>query len=74
MDVWVKRDIANALLAALQAARYTVCALGSDPKRSREYEAGYVAALNTMATFFGIEAFHHGNCRNAYLEDACGEN
>ena len=69
MDVWVKRDIANALSAALQAAQATACALGADPKRSREYQAGYVAALNVVATFFGIAPFQRMDCRNAYLED-----
>ncbi len=73
MDVWLKRDIANALLAALQAAQLAACALGADPKRSREYQAGYVAALNVVATFFGIAPFQTMDCRNAYLEDVGGD-
>lgn len=73
MDVWFKRDIANALSAALQAAQLTACALGAEPKRSREYQAGYVAALNVMATFFGIAPFQNMGCRNAYLEDTEGD-
>ena len=73
MDVWVKRDIANALAAALQAAQLTACALGAAPKRSQEYQAGYVAALNVVATFFGVAPFQPMDCRNAYLEDARGD-
>jgi hypothetical protein len=54
-DVWLKRDIANALLAAYQAARETSCAIGGvDPVRMASFHAGYRSALSTVALFFGI--------------------
>ena len=54
-DVWLKRDIANALLAAYQAARETANALGgTDPVREAAFAAGYRSALSTVALFFGI--------------------
>lgn len=54
-DVWLKRDIANALLAAYQAARETSCAIGgADPVRTASFHAGYRSALSTVALFFGI--------------------
>jgi hypothetical protein len=54
-DVWLKRDIANALLAAYQAACETSCALGgTDPIRTASFHAGYRSALSTVALFFGI--------------------
>ncbi len=54
-DVWLKRDIANALMAAYQAARETSCAIGgADPVRTASFHAGYRSALSTVALFFGI--------------------
>jgi hypothetical protein len=49
-DVWLKRDIANALTAAYQAQRETMTATAPNP----QYAAGYRAALSTVALFFGI--------------------
>ncbi|GEM_PF-7080057 len=55
MDVWVKRDIANALMATYQAARETSFAVGSrDGARAAMFHAGYRSAISTMALFFGI--------------------
>lgn len=55
MDVWVKRDIANALMATYQAARETSFAVGSrDGTRAAIFHAGYRSAISTMALFFGI--------------------
>lgn len=55
MDVWVKRDIANALMATYQAARETSFAVGSrDGARAALFHAGYRSAISTMALFFGI--------------------
>jgi len=54
-DVWLKRDIANALTAAYQAARETSCGIGgADPVRAASFHAGYRSALSTVALFFGI--------------------
>jgi hypothetical protein len=54
-DVWLKRDIANALLAAYQAARETAYGIGGgDPVREASFHAGYRSALSTVALFFGI--------------------
>lgn len=49
-DVWLKRDIANALLAAYQAAEQTMIATAPNA----QYLAGYRSALSTVALFFGI--------------------
>jgi len=54
MDVWMKQDIANALLASLQAMKSTIEALNIDPQRARDYESGYLAALRVIARFFGV--------------------
>jgi hypothetical protein len=55
VDVWLKRDIANALTAAYQAARETSCGVGgADPARAASFHAGYRSALSTVALFFGI--------------------
>jgi len=54
-DVWFKRDIANALLAAYQAARETSYAIGGDDTvRMVSFHAGYRSAISTVALFFGI--------------------
>ena len=54
-EIYLKKDIANALLASVQAARETASALGcSDRSRLAAYEAGYKAAISTVALFFGI--------------------
>jgi|WetSurMetagenome_2_1015567.scaffolds.fasta_scaffold423439_2 hypothetical protein len=54
-DVWLKRDIANALVAAYQAARETSIGIGGgDPARVASFHAGYRSALTTVALFFGI--------------------
>lgn len=50
-DVWLKRDIANALAAAYQAQRETMTATAPNP----QYAAGYRAALTVVALAFGIE-------------------
>jgi len=50
VDVWLKRDIANALTAAYQAAHETMTATTPNA----QYAAGYRAALTTVALFFGI--------------------
>jgi hypothetical protein len=55
VDVWLKRDIANALTAAYQAARETSGGIGGvDPVRAASFHAGYRSALSTVALFFGI--------------------
>lgn len=54
-DVWFKRDIANALLAAYQAARETSCVTGdADSVQTICFHAGYRSAISTVALFFGI--------------------
>ena len=54
-DIWLKRDIANALLAAYQSAQETSYAIGGgDPGRAAAFMAGHRAALSTVALFFGI--------------------
>ena len=54
-DVWLRRDIANALMAAYQAAQETTIAVGgADPMRTAAYHAGYRSAISTLALFFGI--------------------
>jgi hypothetical protein len=52
--VWVTRDIANALLAAVQSERETRIALGGDPMREAMFRAGHRAAISTIALFFGL--------------------
>ncbi len=56
-DVWLKRDIANALLATYQSMRETAVVVGGggDPARTAAFHAGYRAAISTVALFFGIE-------------------
>lgn len=56
-DMWLKRDIANALNAAYQNAGATVIALADDRERAALYLAGYRAALATLATFFGVKEY-----------------
>jgi hypothetical protein len=54
-DVYFKKDIANALLAAYQATRETSVALGCDDSvRLTFFHAGYRSAISTLALFFGI--------------------
>ena len=54
-DVWFRRDIANALMAAYQAAQETSVAVGGqDTVRTAAYHAGYRSAISTLALFFGI--------------------
>ncbi len=54
-DVWLKRDIANALNAAYQNAKQTADALSIDREQARMFALGYRTALVTIALFFGIE-------------------
>jgi len=57
LDIWFKEDIANALIAADEAASATAAALSevtNDPERLRTYREGYRAALTTLALAFGI--------------------
>lgn len=54
-DVWFRRDIGNALLAAYQGAQETTYAIGGgDQVRTAAYHAGYRSAISTLALFFGI--------------------
>ncbi len=50
-DVWLRRDIANALTAADQAMRETMTATAAE---GAAYARGYRAALSVVALFFGI--------------------
>lgn len=50
-DVWFRRDIANALMAAYQAAMDGQAASGQP---NQAYLAGQRAAIGTLALFFGI--------------------
>lgn len=45
-DVWLSRDIRNALAAAWVAQYKT--------NRGKEYLEGYLAALRTLGLFFGV--------------------
>jgi len=54
-DVYLKREIANALAAAYQNARQTADVLAVDREQARMYGLGYCAALTAVALFFGIE-------------------
>lgn len=54
-EIWLKKDIANALLAAYQSMRETSNAVGSaDPVRTAAFYAGCRTALSTVALIFGI--------------------
>jgi len=53
--VWMKQDIANALLATYQGAMETSYAIGGDDTvRTAAFHAGYRSAISTLALFFGI--------------------
>lgn len=57
MDIWLKRDIANALNAAYQNAQKTAMVLADDRERLALYMAGYHTALATLAVAFGIREY-----------------
>jgi len=56
LNIWFKEDIANALLAAEEACRTTVSALGASSDYTRGYEEGFMAAIATLATAFGVKS------------------
>ena len=53
-DVFLRRDLANVLLAAYQAHNSTASAIGDDSERSQGYRNGYRDAIATVALFVGI--------------------
>lgn len=54
-DVWLKRDIANALNAADQNIQQIVNVLDVNHEQARIFIAGYNAAVITIALFFGLQ-------------------
>lgn len=55
-EVYYKQDIINALSAAGQASNAALEAVGGDDPFTAGYEAGYRAALVTVALAFGLVA------------------
>ncbi|HDN78848.1 MAG: hypothetical protein DRI61_06490 [Chloroflexi bacterium] len=56
LGMWFRDEILNALLAAEEVCRSTVAALGDGSDYTRGYEEGFMAALSTLATAFGIRS------------------
>jgi len=54
LEVYYTQDIRNALLAAEQASNAAMMASGGDDKSTRAFQAGYRAALGTIALAFGL--------------------
>lgn len=55
LEVYCPQDIRNALLAAEQASNAALIAVGEEQNEfARGYEAGYRAALATIALAFGL--------------------
>jgi len=54
LDVYYPADVRNALLAAEQASRAALAAADGDGVYTRGYQAGYRAALATIALAFGL--------------------
>ena len=57
LDIWLKEDIANIILAAERASASATAALGEladDAEKLQAYRQGYRDALSTLALPFGL--------------------
>jgi len=61
LDIFFKEDVIRILAGIRQAATQGINAAGIQTKESQEYHQGYIDALDSVATAFGVRITDNGH-------------